>query len=60
MSEDETIDPADSDKLVAAEYVSGVLGAAERGKVELRFSREPALASEWRSGRSASPELPMR
>jgi len=46
MSEDDTIDPANSDKLVAAEYVLGVLGAAERREVERRLSQEPALASE--------------
>ena len=46
MSEDDTIDPADSDKLLAAEYVLGVLGAAGRREVERRLSREPALASE--------------
>ena len=46
MSDDETIDPADGDKLLAAEYVLGVLGAAERREVELRLSREAALASE--------------
>jgi len=46
MSEDDTIDRADSDKLLAAEYVLGVLGTAERREVERRLSREPALASE--------------
>ena len=46
MSEDDTIDPADADKLLAAEYVLGVLGAAERRDVERRLSEEPALASE--------------
>jgi anti-sigma-K factor RskA len=46
MSEDDTIDPADGDKLLAAEYVLGVLGAAERREVELRLGREQGLASE--------------
>jgi anti-sigma-K factor RskA len=46
MSDDETIDPADGDKLLAAEYVLGVLGAVERREVEQRLSREAALASE--------------
>jgi anti-sigma-K factor RskA len=46
MSEDETIDPADGDTLLAAEYVLGVLGAAERREVERRLNREPALAFE--------------
>jgi anti-sigma-K factor RskA len=46
MSEDDTIDPADGDKLLAAEYVLGVLGAAERREVERRLGREQGLASE--------------
>ncbi len=46
MSEDDTIVPADGDKLLAAEYVLGVLGAAERREVERRLGQEPALASE--------------
>jgi anti-sigma-K factor RskA len=46
MSEDDTIDPADGGKLLAAEYVLGVLGAAERREIERRLSQEPALASE--------------
>jgi anti-sigma-K factor RskA len=46
MSEGDTIDPADDGSLVAAEYVLGLLGAAERRTVEQRLSREPALASE--------------
>src|SRR5262249_14970549 len=46
MSVDDTIDPADGDKLLAAEYVLGVLGAAERREVERRLAQEPALASE--------------
>ena len=46
MSEDDTRDPADGDKLLAAEYVLGVLGAAARREVERRLSREPAFASE--------------
>jgi len=46
MSVDDTIDPADGNKLLAAEYVLGVLGAAERREVERRLAQEPALASE--------------
>ena len=46
MSEDDTIDPADGRKLLAAEYVLGVLSVAERREVERRLSQEPALASE--------------
>src|SRR5262245_62935943 len=46
MSENDTMDPADDGNLIAAEYVLGVLGAAERREVERRLSREPALASE--------------
>jgi anti-sigma-K factor RskA len=49
MSADDTIDPADpgdSGKLIAAEYVLGVLGAEERREVERRLEQEPALASE--------------
>ena len=46
MSENDTIGPADGNKLLAAEYVLGVLGSAERREVERRLSQEPALASE--------------
>jgi anti-sigma-K factor RskA len=46
MSEDDTIDPADGGKLIAAEYVLGVLGAEERREVERRLAQEPALAAE--------------
>ena len=46
MSENDTIDPADRGNLIAAEYVLGVLGAAERREVERRLAQEPALASE--------------
>jgi anti-sigma-K factor RskA len=46
ISEDETIDRADGDKLLAAEYVLGVLGATERRTVDRRLGREPVLASE--------------
>jgi anti-sigma-K factor RskA len=45
MSDDHTIDLGDGDVL-AAEYVLGVLGAAERRDVERRLPRDPALASE--------------
>jgi anti-sigma-K factor RskA len=46
MSDDDTIDPADGGKLIAAEYVLGVLGAEERREIERRLAQEPALASE--------------
>jgi anti-sigma-K factor RskA len=46
MSEDGTIDQIDGDKLLAAEYVLGVLATAGRRAVERRLGREPALASE--------------
>ncbi len=46
MSEDDTIDPADSGKVLAAEYVLGVLSAAERREVERRLAVEPALDLE--------------
>jgi anti-sigma-K factor RskA len=46
MSEDDTIDPAEGGKIIAAEYVLGVLGAEERREVERRLAQEPALASE--------------
>jgi anti-sigma-K factor RskA len=46
MSDDDTIDPADRGKVVAAEYVLGVLGAEERREVERRLLHEPALAAE--------------
>jgi anti-sigma-K factor RskA len=45
MSDDTAIDPGDGD-VPAAEYVLGVLGAAERREVERRMAREPALAAE--------------
>jgi anti-sigma-K factor RskA len=50
MSDDHTIDPADPDggDALAAEYVLGVLGAAERRAVEQRLAQEPALAAEVR------------
>jgi anti-sigma-K factor RskA len=46
MSDDDTIDPADRGKVVAAEYVLGVLGAEERRGIERRLRHEPALAAE--------------
>jgi anti-sigma-K factor RskA len=46
MSESDTMDPVDDGSLIAAEYVLGVLGAAERREVERRLSRELGLASE--------------
>ena len=46
MSDDDTINPADGGKILAAEYVLGVLSAQERREVERRLAQEPALASE--------------
>jgi anti-sigma-K factor RskA len=46
MSDDDTIGAADSGRVLAAEYVLGVLDAAERRAVERRLALEPALASE--------------
>ena len=46
MSEDDTIDPADGGNVIAAEYVLGVLGAAERREFERRLTQEPALDLE--------------
>jgi len=46
MSANDTIGPADDGNLIAAEYVLGVLGVAERREVERRLAQEPALASE--------------
>jgi anti-sigma-K factor RskA len=46
MSEDDTIDPADGGNVIAAEYVLGVLGAAERRELERRLAQEPALDLE--------------
>jgi len=38
--------PEDGGRIVAAEYVLGVLGAEERREIERRLEREPALARE--------------
>jgi anti-sigma-K factor RskA len=46
MSADDTIDPGGGDRITAAEYVLGVLGAEERRAVERRLAQEPALAAE--------------
>src|SRR6266436_10281700 len=50
MSANDTMDPAqdpaNDGNLIAAEYVLGVLSAAQRREVERRLSQEPALASE--------------
>ncbi|MBO0757791.1 MAG: anti-sigma factor [Bradyrhizobiaceae bacterium] len=46
MSEDDTRDSADDGSLIAAEYVLGVLSAAERREFERRLSQEPVLATE--------------
>ena len=45
MNDDDTTEPAERDKIIAAEYVLGVLGADERREVERRLAQEPALAS---------------
>ena len=46
MSESDHNGPGDGGASLAAEYVLGVLGAAERRAVEQRLAREPALAAE--------------
>ena len=46
MSDDDTIGPAESGRLVAAEYVLGVLSAEERREVERRLPLESALAAD--------------
>src|SRR5262249_16799819 len=46
MSKDDTIGPAESGDLIAAEYVLGVLSAEERRAVARRLAQEPALAAE--------------
>jgi len=46
MSANDTMDSPHDGNLIAAEYVLGVLSAAERREVERRLARERALASE--------------
>jgi anti-sigma-K factor RskA len=46
MTDDRTIIPEESAKLAAAEYVLGVLGAAERRQAELRLVHDQVFASE--------------
>jgi anti-sigma-K factor RskA len=46
MTDDPTINPAEGNQLLAAEYVLGVLGTEERREVERRLAQEPALARE--------------
>lgn len=46
MSTNGTDDPSEGGKLIAAEYVLGVLGAEERRELERRLAQEPVLASE--------------
>jgi anti-sigma-K factor RskA len=46
MSDDGTISPAESGKLTAAEYVLGVLGAAERRQAEQRMAHDHEFANE--------------
>jgi anti-sigma-K factor RskA len=46
MTDDRSIIQEESDKLVAAEYVLGVLGAAERRQAQQRLAYDQAFASE--------------
>jgi anti-sigma-K factor RskA len=46
MTDDRTIIPEGGDKLVAAEYVLGVLGAAERRQAQQRLAHDQAFADE--------------
>ena len=46
MTDDRTIMPEESAKLAAAEYVLGVLGAAERRQAQLRLAHDQAFANE--------------
>jgi anti-sigma-K factor RskA len=46
MTDDRTIIQEESDKLVAAEYVLGVLGAAERRQAQQRLAHDQAFANE--------------
>jgi anti-sigma-K factor RskA len=46
MTDDRTILQEESDKLVAAEYVLGVLGAAERRQAQQRLAHDQAFANE--------------
>jgi anti-sigma-K factor RskA len=46
MSDERTIIPGEGDKLVAAEYVLGVLGAAERRQAQQRLAHDQAFVNE--------------
>jgi anti-sigma-K factor RskA len=46
MTEDRTIIQEEGDKLTAAEYVLGVLGAAQRRQAEQRLAHDQAFANE--------------
>jgi len=46
MTDDRTIIQEEGDKLVAAEYVLGVLGAAERRQAQQRLAHDQAFADE--------------
>ena len=46
MSDTDDIAPEDADRVLAAEYVLGVLGADERRAVETRMAQEAAFARE--------------
>jgi anti-sigma-K factor RskA len=46
MTDDRTIIQEESDKVVAAEYVLGVLGAAERRQAQQRLAHDQAFANE--------------
>jgi anti-sigma-K factor RskA len=46
MSDEGTMDPGNGQDLAAAEYVLGVLSAADRRTAELRLARDPAFAAD--------------
>jgi anti-sigma-K factor RskA len=46
MTDDRTIIQEEGDKLIAAEYVLGVLGAAERRRAQQRLAHDQAFADE--------------
>src|SRR5260370_15948722 len=46
MTDDRTIIREEGDKVVAAEYVLGVLGAAERRQAQQRLAHDQAFANE--------------
>ena len=46
MTDDRTMIQEESDKVLAAEYVLGVLGAAERRQAQQRLAHDQAFADE--------------